>query len=504
MGEFAKTLRRTDVPDSGTGRDQIEYIDIGLLDDDPNNFYELSGVDELAANIEMFGLQQPIRVRQGENGRYVIVSGHRRRAAVRQLVDGGREDLREVPCIREKAAGSPALQELRLIYANSDTRRMSSAEISKQAERVESLLYQLKEEGYDFPGRMRDHVAEACKVSKSKLARLKMIRDNLIPPLKKVWEKGKMNEAVAYACAQHSADIQKKLIAYSKQCQYYTTPDRWYESTVNDRTRTLERESSLKCNMGAPGGLCDNTAKRLEMLGAGASWNENCSKGGCCSGCPSLATCRHACPHLADEIKWDRAERKVQRAKEAAERVKRDRPKTKPITALWKRFAEARQAADLSMDEYLAAAKIYTDSKVKKRYEAHERGEKITRDTGLPYCGGMGFPLHEIQYLKKAADVLGVSIDYLLCRTNDPHPVSPQEEGQLCISAWMPCGGTNPGPEPGWCAVLMDLGKPELHAKVLWWDGSKWLFRANGPGAGLLPVWWMRLPPDPADEEAGS
>ena len=39
------------------------------------------------------------------------------------------------------------MSELRLIMANSDTRQLTSAEISQQAERVEMLLYQLKEEG---------------------------------------------------------------------------------------------------------------------------------------------------------------------------------------------------------------------------------------------------------------------------------------------------------------------------------------------------------------------
>lgn len=72
--------------------------------------------------------------------------------------------------------------------------------------------------------------------------------------------------------------------------------------------------------------------------------------------------------------------------------------------------------------------------------------------------------------------------------------------GQLCISRWMPCGA-NPGPETGRCAALMDLGTSELHAKILWWDGAKWLFKQNGPEAGLLPAWWMRLPPDPSENE---
>lgn len=69
-----------------TGPEQIEYIDIGLLDGDERNFYHLTDIDELADNIQMCGLQQPIRVRAGEGGRFTIVSGHRRRAALAQLV----------------------------------------------------------------------------------------------------------------------------------------------------------------------------------------------------------------------------------------------------------------------------------------------------------------------------------------------------------------------------------------------------------------------------------
>lgn len=59
------------------GREKIEYIDISLIDDDPNNFYELSQLDELAANIELLGLQQPLRVRTNpeDPARVIIVSG---------------------------------------------------------------------------------------------------------------------------------------------------------------------------------------------------------------------------------------------------------------------------------------------------------------------------------------------------------------------------------------------------------------------------------------------
>lgn len=205
----------SDVSELDTGRDnrrQLEYIDIARIRPDPRNFYELSGIDELTANIELLGLQQPLLVRQHpeEESAVMIVSGHRRHAALERLINEGHEDLRLVPCLREDSPASEALQELRLIFANSDTRRMSPAEQAKQAERVEALLYELKEQGIEFPGRMRDHVAEACKMSKSKLARLKVIRERLNQPgLRRAFEEGRLSESTAYELARQNDAVQE-------------------------------------------------------------------------------------------------------------------------------------------------------------------------------------------------------------------------------------------------------------------------------------------------------
>lgn len=208
LADMLKDVSNLDTgANAAAGREQIVYLPIGYIHNDPNNFYQLTGIDELAANIELLGLQQPIRVRKGQGvHEYIIVSGHRRMAALRQLVTDGNYDYTDVPCIVEADAASAALQELRLIYANSDTRVLTSAELNKQAERVEMLLYELKEQGVAFPGRMRDHVAEACKLSKTKLARLKVIRDKLDPCFKADYGKGNLSESAAYALAQRPAE----------------------------------------------------------------------------------------------------------------------------------------------------------------------------------------------------------------------------------------------------------------------------------------------------------
>lgn len=196
-----------------TSRETIEYISLDKLEADPGNFYSLDGLEHLAANIELCGLQQPIRVRSTEDGRYVIVSGHRRWSALKLLrsTEGSGDRWANIPCIVERDEVSPELRELRLIMGNRDTRKLSPAEVSKQAQRVELLLYQLKEQGYEFPGRMRDQVGAACQVSAPKLARLKVVREHLIPIYLEHFDRNELSEQTAYALARMETALQERL-----------------------------------------------------------------------------------------------------------------------------------------------------------------------------------------------------------------------------------------------------------------------------------------------------
>ena len=207
LGELLKDVSKSDT------REQIEYIKLGLIDGDEQNFYELSDVESLANNIATIGLQQPLRVRPHPtvDGRYMAVSGHRRRAALQLLVKDDPEKWDEVACIVDRDTVSPALQQLRLIFGNANTRKMSSADLSEQAAQVEQLLYQLKEDGYEFPGRMRDHVAQVVQTSKTKLARLKMIRDNLAPCWQPDYKKDVLGESSAYELSRMSLAWQNLL-----------------------------------------------------------------------------------------------------------------------------------------------------------------------------------------------------------------------------------------------------------------------------------------------------
>lgn len=474
--DLAAALRDVSDLDTGNhvGREQIEYIDIGLIDTDPTNFYSMSGIDELAANIECIGLQQPLRVRPNptDPARWMIVSGHRRRAAMQMLVDAGREDLRKVPCIRDRSEGSAALTELRLIFANSDTRSMSSADISRQAERVEALLYQLKEEGYDFPGRMRDHVAQACNVSKTKLARLRVIRENLADCWMTAWKNDVVKEAVAYELSHLPRTDQQILMDVKQDAQAnirFVSAD-----TVKKFTARCAKIDRLKCPQN--GEPCQNrVAKKIKAASTEYYCDCPCTK--CCAECDKLPSCKQACPQLASQKAQMRQERRAVRQKEQAEKEERERPTIDYIQGVYSRVGQARKAAGLTVRDLYDAQKIYYGSADETKQETLERGiAKITEYTNLPF--GYSFCVGNARNLCAVADALHCSIDYLLGRAENVSKSDtwrtgkPEQLGVYnCLFRWFDGAAVSTAllSWDGDCWVMDGVPLDEVEATVLYW-----------------------------------
>nr|MCR5136013.1 ParB N-terminal domain-containing protein [Oscillospiraceae bacterium] len=319
------------VSKSDPGQEQIVYIALDKLDPDPENFYNLDGLNDLAANIELIGLQQPLRVRPGSDGHYVVVSGHRRRAACLLIRDGDgdRRDMFSdgVPCIIDSDTCSDAMRKLRLIYANSSTRVLSPAEQSRQAEDVTALLYQLKEEGIEFPGRMRDHVAEACKISRSKLARLNAIRKHLVPALLARFDRGEIPEETAYQLSrlpkQAQAGVETCLMTGRKKQLPYSAQ---IERVVRD-LEVYTKPASCRSHAGGP----DCTITNVHICRSLWEPYRDCKqltpntndKGICCRDCNDSEHCSWACQECKDRRKLDAAAEKEKaeaRAKEEAYR----------------------------------------------------------------------------------------------------------------------------------------------------------------------------------------
>lgn len=402
MGEFAKTLREN-VSDLDTGREQIEYIDIDKIDGDPRNFYELSGLEELAANIELCGLQQPIRVRTSPNkpSRVVIVSGHRRKAALQMLVDEGKEQFREVPCIREESPKSWALQELRLIYANSDTRKLSSADLAKQAERVEELLYQLKEEGMEFPGRMRDHVAQACQTSKSKLARLKVIREKLMAELHTDWADGLISDQAAYALARMPDWMQQAFVDKPGRHDYGGDQcEKMLEAMPSYSQPLPERYN------GEPCGRCSNGRNFLAHdVREKYAWNL-CKGKRCCMSCAYTQSCKFVCAKARQQA----AEEKTHEAESQAQSDKKRQERSDALLAeaqrFWRRVSDLCTEANVNL---IDAAKVLLPYYQTKTVEDIVSGEF----DGILY-NRYDLGLNPVDQIVQLCTMLGCSADELL------------------------------------------------------------------------------------------
>lgn len=197
---------------------RLTAVELHLIDPSATNFYSMPGIEQLADNIATVGLLEPPRVRE-KDGRYVLVSGHRRLAALRLLAERGEKDPHDlIPVFldeepdpgeaRDKDAARIALRQLRLIYANSDNRQYSSADKTREVQELTAIFAELKRLGYEFPGKLREHVAAAAHVSESRAARLAVIGKNLTTPhLREAYETGRLGENAAYEIARRGADV---------------------------------------------------------------------------------------------------------------------------------------------------------------------------------------------------------------------------------------------------------------------------------------------------------
>jgi len=453
--------------DTFGGREQIEYISIDKIDGDPKNFYQLSGLEELAANIELLGLQQPLRVRANPDApnRVIVVSGHRRLAVLKKLVEEGREELREVPCIRERTEGSAALQELRLIYANSGTRVLTSAELSRQAERVELLLYQLKEEGMEFPGRMRDHVAEACKISAPKLARLKVIRENLAPAYMELFDKDKLPERTAYALARLPLEFQQRMASALPEVPSGNAA----EKVLAKYNEGWRWEPELSCPDGKP---CKRGDAFLRRDCEAAGWQSFCGGQTCCLECEHAKTACYPCERMCSKAKAQRKAEKDEAAETTRQRRrKQGRPYQKETQGYAKRLLRAIDAAGLAADTEIPWAYHSQPVSTIRQWAAGEFDDPADWYSSRLKPSACQHPVEVAKLLNCSTDFLmGLTDELRLPAVSPQHGPEAEPEGDASEEGW------DELPE-----ALDTFSEDETPDRLIRWEG-----RGRTPPVGKL------------------
>lgn len=186
------------------------------------NFYSVEDVQDLKQSIELLGVLQPLLVTDEEDGKRRIIAGHRRRLAVMQLVDEGKERFRRVP-ILIKPKKNAILDRLALIMANR-FREKTDWERMTEALETEKLVLELKE-SMSLPGRTRDLLAEIIETSPAQIGRYKAIYNNLIPELMAEFKANRIVVSVIYEASGLPADYQQQAAEMFRENEVLTIAD---------------------------------------------------------------------------------------------------------------------------------------------------------------------------------------------------------------------------------------------------------------------------------------
>lgn len=227
---------------------QILYLDITELKASKENFYGIRDLETLKASIALKGLLQPLLVTEGEEGRYTVLGGGRRRQAIEELVNEGREDLRKVPCIvsdtrlqgeeaedrEEDREMKELLSRLDIISANS-FREKTDWEKLEETVQIGSIIKNLKRLG-KIKGNVREMQAKLSGTTGTQIARYNAILNNLSEELTEAFKNNDFGISVAYELSRLTEEYQKQAWELFLENKILTLPD-------TERLHRLQKEA---------------------------------------------------------------------------------------------------------------------------------------------------------------------------------------------------------------------------------------------------------------------
>lgn len=275
---------------SNTGEMQVEQIPLAEIEENENNSYSQTGIDELAESIKVIGLQQPLVVRRKTEGGYLLLAGHRRRNALALL------DRKTAPCIVLDADLDPSIQTLILHWTNTMARGgggLTAQYTAAAAKEIEAALRDLQARGVvELPGKLRTYVAEVLKTSESQIARAKAINNGLTKAWQGDFKCHRINDSTAYELSQCDADLQRELHGAYKELLFLLDAKK-----VRAHRKAAETTfAPLTCPAAQPGiQPCTGTDKRAVWVATG-----QCP--GCCHECDKADGCDRVCGEVKQRI----------------------------------------------------------------------------------------------------------------------------------------------------------------------------------------------------------
>lgn len=251
------SLIRGQAPKERTGGFPVTMVHYSKLIPSENNNYSTDNIEELARAILLSGgIKQNLLARKKSPDEYELIAGHRRRLAVKYLVEEmGLDDYAMVPVHVEK--DGDVISEINLILANCSMRERTDwekmMEVTRLTELVKALQSGTEEEQERFrrlfgkepsmSGReLRKAIAESLGLSETKVANLRHIEGSLVPELKEKFQAGEIGVSVANEAAGLPAEEQVEL-SKKEKIQLSDVREKAVSESDTEEQETEEQEA---------------------------------------------------------------------------------------------------------------------------------------------------------------------------------------------------------------------------------------------------------------------
>ena len=182
------------------------------------NFYSVEQIEELAGDILMYGLKQNLELVYApcEKGEYRIVAGERRWEALKYLVSKGYKEF-ELATSKLTAPQDDDEEQVEIIIANAYRTKTVSDMIEEEI-RIKSSLERMKAagkkiKGYDLQsGRLREVISSMLHMSKTKVAQIEAVNNNLIPEWIEELKGERLTFSAAYELSGMTEDEQREAL----------------------------------------------------------------------------------------------------------------------------------------------------------------------------------------------------------------------------------------------------------------------------------------------------
>ena len=421
------------IDESPRARFRTKDISIFKIYSNSMNFYPQSGIDEKASEILLVGLLESLAVKYEpcEKGEYKLISGERRWRALKLLVEKGYKDFEIVTC-QVRCPQNEHEERIEIIIANSSRPKTVATEIQEEQTLKEELKYMkenhLSIKGYDLQsGRLRDVIADMLNVSKTKIAQIEAVNNNLIPEWKEELNAERLTFSAAYELSSMTSDDQREALGKYLDAGELTHKD----------IKTMKEEKAAEVEAAQVEGQISfdevqQSAERqdtevsspdddyetphpegITSLCYSCTQYETCNvKTGTCTKCDQYKNRAEA--HKTDEQRYNEEQDAIDRdtARKLREQEEEEKLSTLPPSEVQQSTTHQIKLASMYYDDVVNGRKTFELRKNDRRYRVGDilemREFKDGKETGRYIKAKITYMLEDYEGIKEGYCILGI------------------------------------------------------------------------------------------------